>query len=143
MCPRVGCGAQGFEKSEYGSRISVRCAGIRPSARTFHAGIQLNELAPLLAAAGATRVDLGVIAPRFPSLRLDPAIPVQGRVYYRAQFSIDPLPPRITIDGGFEISQVRALAVAAVASGDFLAANLSRLVLAGDGQAGGTVLSRG
>ncbi len=112
----MGCDIPGLEKSPYESIISVQCPGTRPSGLTFHAAIRPAELTPLLRQAGFGSLDLFLTNAHFPSLRFDPFIPPRGRgsKYYQTQYSLDQIPQQITIDGGFEISQVQLLAACAL-----------------------------
>jgi len=111
----IGCKTATFEKSHYESQMVVRCPPDRPSRLSFRATVRLAELAPLLSQAEATRLDLSLITFHFRSVRLDPALASQGaNGYYQEHYSLDQLPQQITIDGGFEIDQVRALGAAAL-----------------------------
>jgi len=111
----IGCKTATFEKSHYESQIVARCPPDRPSRLSFRATVRLAELAPLLSQAEATRLDLSLITFHFRSVRLDPALASQGaNGYYQEHYSLDQLPQQITIDGGFEIDQVRALGAAAL-----------------------------
>jgi len=107
----IGCDApaQGHSSEDY--RIQAQCSASHPSRLTFHSVIRLTELAPLLRQVGMDHVDLYLTTPRFGFLRLAPALPTlsAGSRYYRAEFSLDRLPPAIEVDGGFEISQVYTL----------------------------------
>ena len=112
----LGCDVSGLANSPFESRIRVRCAGARPSALTFHAAIRLDKLTARLIEAGIERLDLVLITPPFRSLRLDPAIAVDGNsAYHHAHYSLDRMPPQIVIDGGYETGQARTFAVASVA----------------------------
>jgi Zn-dependent protease with chaperone function len=113
----VGCDMRGLMRASYPSQIRVQCPLTRTSALTFHAAFRLSELAPQLLQAGVDQLNLSMSTPHFRSIRLDPPFPeyVEGsNGYHRAQYSLDPLPPRIVIDGGFEMKQVRTLVAAAI-----------------------------
>jgi hypothetical protein len=113
----VGCDMRGLIKSPYPSRIQVQCPVARTSPLTFRATFRLSELAPQLLHVGVDQLALSLSTPHFRSLRFDPPIPPQDGIstgYRRAQYSLDPLPPAIVVDGGFETNQVRALVAAAV-----------------------------
>ena len=113
----VGCNMRGLVKSTYASRIQVECPVARTSPLTFHAAFRLSELAPQLLQAGVDRLTLDLTPSHFHSLQINPAIASDAgisRGHYRTQFSLDSLPPPITVDGGFEMDQVRTLIVAAM-----------------------------
>src|SRR5579872_4960617 len=113
----VGCNSPSSDKPSYDSRILVQCPATRPSALTFRAEVHLAELTPLLLQVGITRLDLRLISPDFPFLKLDPPVASEGRKsngYYHAQYFFDQIPQQIVIDGGFEVVQVQMLAAAAL-----------------------------
>jgi Zn-dependent protease with chaperone function len=97
-------------------RIEAKCSASHPSRLTFHSGIRLNELAPLLRRAGVGHVQLILTTARFGFLRLAPDLAVHREAshYYRAEWALDQLPREITLDGGFDAGQLYRLLAWAV-----------------------------
>ena len=125
----IGCDVADLKKLSYESRIVVECPAHRTSALTLHAAVGLAELTPLLREAGLPGIDFVLTTPHFSWLRLDPAIapqPGSSGAYYRTHYSLDEAPQQITIDGGFDIRQLKALAACAAG---FILAPLLLLLL--------------
>jgi Zn-dependent protease with chaperone function len=103
----IGCNDPGPHESN-DPRIVIKCPAARTSALGFHAAFRLADLKSLLAETGADELIVTLTPPRLPRLQIDPQI---GHIAY----TLDELPPLISLDAGFSESDVRALAATAAA----------------------------
>ena len=103
----IGCANPGSHQPD-DPRIVIVCPAARTSALGFHAAFRLADLRSLLAETGADELIVTLTPPRLPRLQLDPQI---GHIAY----TLDQLPPLISLDAGFSESDVRTLAATAAA----------------------------